>query len=256
MKDSRLTSKMTRYYSFSRYVSFLRSGLFLSNAQSFDDPWEGHVFHSITAQPTNIDNLAAFVTDRKKYIYVSCWHASDHESYAMWRIYGKDDAVAIQTDGERLRDLLKKIHEVHKAKPLLLTPVEYCMPTDGRLPEINQENTFSISYEDPSSDRDTQWRNAMQQLLMYKPSAYKYEQEVRIIALDSQAPDFLQLSDNHEVKIGISVPVTVNEFVLGVIVAPWADSAFVEAVRSVSERFGLPPDKVRQSSLFMHPGRH
>jgi len=253
MKDSRLEGKLTRYCSFSRYVSLLESGLFLANARSFEDPWEGHVFHSITAQPENIENLAAFISDRKQYVYVSCWHSSDHESYAMWRIYGKDDAVAIHTDGKKLRALLLSIFECHKVKPLLLTPVEYCMPSDGKLPKINQDNIFSVSYEDPSSSRDTLWRNAMQQFLMYKPSAYRYEQEVRIIALDSDAPEFLEPSKQDNNKAGIVVPLKVADFVTGVTVAPWADSAFVSAVEAVSEKFGLPVERVKQSSLFSQP---
>lgn len=255
MRDHRLEGMVTRYCSFSRYVSFLESGMFLSNARNFEEPWEGHVFHEITADPGNHENLAAFVLDRKRFIYVSCWHASDHESYAMWRIYGKEDAVAIHTNGEKLKVLLSEIHIQHQAKPLILTPVEYCMPSDGKLPEVDKNDVFSISYEDTSTERDVLWRKAMQQFLMYKPSAYQYEQEVRIIALDSEAPEFSELHPDFDEKKGLVVSIDPSEFITGITVAPWADSAFVESVRAVSEKYGLHSDLVKQSDLFSTPGQ-
>ncbi len=250
MRDARLEGTVTRYCSFARYVSFLEGGLYLPNALNFEDPWEGHVFHEVTANPTNREQLTAFVRDRKRFLYVSCWHASDHESYAMWKIYGKEDAVAIHTNGQKLEALLSDVNHQHKAKPVLLTPVEYCMPIQGKLPT---PNTSAVSLEDPSSKRDADWRNGMQQLLMYKPSAYQYEQEVRIIALDSESPDFLELKRDFEDKKGLLVAINPSEFITGVTVAPWADSAFLRAVKAVSEKFGLDADIVKQSSLFSGP---
>lgn len=255
MRDPRLEGMVTRYCSFSRYVNFLESGLFLSNAQNFEDPWEGHVFHQVTADPANHENLAAFVLDRKRFLYVSCWHASDHESYAMWRIYGKEDAVAIHTDGDKLKGLLSDIHRQHQAKPLLLTPVEYCMPTQGKLPKVDKNRIYSVSYEDDLSEQDALWRNAMQQFLMYKPSAYQYEQEVRIIALDSEAPELMKLHPDFEEKKGLAVSLNPSEFITGITVAPWANSAFVESVKAVSEKYGLPADLVKKSDLFSNPGQ-
>lgn len=253
MMDERLQSRVTRYCSFGKFVSFLDSGLFLANAQSFEDPWEGHVFHSLTAQPKNIESLAAFVSDRKQFMYVTCWHAAEHESYAMWRIYGRDDAVAIHTNGEKLKSLMATISELHGSKPLLLTPIEYVMPSKGRLPKYEPNATYSVSFEDKSNPEHKLWRNAMQQLLGLKPSPYEYEKEVRLIALDADAPRFLEFSEGYVPKAGISVPIKLDSFISEVTVAPWANAAFVNAVVAVSEKFGLTPEKVKQSRLFASP---
>lgn len=253
-ENRRVESRLTRYCSFSRFVSFLTDGVFLAKSSSFEDPWEGHVFHGVMAEPKNKKNLAAFVADRKQYIYVSCWHASEHESYAMWRIYGQSDAVAIHTDGGKLRALLKTLYEDCRAKPALLSEVVYCEPVQGRLPPLDNDKKYSVSYEDTLSEKERLWREAVQQLFMYKPPAYTYEQEVRLIAVDPDAPEFLVLSENSSERVGISVPVNLNEFVTAVSVAPWADSAFVNAVKAVSEKFGLPPERVRKSTLFQQPG--
>lgn len=255
MKESRINSKLTKYCSFSRYVSFLSSGVFLAKSSLFEDPWEGHIFHAVTAKPDNVEDIAAFVADRKQYIYVSCWHAAEHESYAMWRIYGQKDAVAIHTDGEKLKTLVQRLYDGCHAKPSLLTEVVYCEPNRGEPPELDNEKVYSVSYEDALNSQEKLWRDAMQVFLMYKPAAYKYEQEVRLIALDPAAPDFLTITDEKNVKVGLSVPVQLEDFVTGVSVAPWADSAFLEAVKAVSEKFGLPPERVKKSDLFQQPGQ-
>lgn len=253
MTKSPNKTKLTRYCSFSRYVNFLSGGVFLAKSNSFEDPWEGHVFHRVTAEPENQENLAAFVADRKQYMYVSCWHASEHESYAMWRIYGKTDAVAIHTDWESLKAVLKTLYDECRARPSLLTRVEYCEPVRGEFPPRDDNKVYSVCYTDKSSEREKLWHMAMQSLLMYKPPAYAYEQEVRLIALDALAPDFLALSDTSNERGGILVPVKLEEFVTGVSVAPWADLAFVEAVKAVSEKFGVPRERVKKSSLFEQP---
>lgn len=256
MTVSRNKTKLTRYCSFSRYVSFLSGGIFLAKSSSFEDPWEGHVYHRVKAEPENQENLAAFVADRKQYMYVSCWHASEHENYTMWRIYGKQDAVAIHTDWERLKPILKALYEDCRARPSLLTEVVYCEPIGRELPQLDDDKLYSVCYVDKSSEREKFWYAAMQQLLMYKPTAYSYEQEVRLIALDPFAPDFLALSDTANERVGILVPVKLEEFVTGVSVAPWADSAFVEAVKVASEKFGVPIERVKKSSLFDQPGKN
>ena len=252
MKDKRLEGKLTRYLSFNRYVSFLSDGLFLSNAKLFEDPWEGQVYFRITAPPDEQKNLAAFVADRKKFIYISCWHAAEEESYAMWKIYGKEDAVAIHTNGQKLKTLLQDIYKQHKVKPILLTPVEYCSFSDKSLPNISKRDVFSISYNDDSNDKKI-WFDAMQQFFMHKPIAYKFEQEVRIIALDKDAPNFLEVLSDYEEKSGIIVSINPRDFVESVTIAPWADSAFVNAVKAVSKKFGIPESIVKKSKLFDNP---
>ena len=38
---------------------------------------------------------------------INCWHESDHESAAMWKLYAKDDnGIAIKTDFDSLAKIL------------------------------------------------------------------------------------------------------------------------------------------------------
>lgn len=254
MIDDRLTSRLTRYLSFSKYVSFLNDGLFLANSQSFEDPWEGHIFHSLTAKFASLEELAHFVHDRKQFIYVSCWHASANESYAMWRIYGRDDAVAIHTDGEKLNNIMEAIHKHHGTAPILLAPIDYVMPIEGRLPDLQADKVYSVSLEDPSNPEHVLWRqHAMQQFLCLKPVPYEYEKEVRLLALDADAPPFMELAENYSPKRGISVPVDLDSFVTEITVAPWANDDFYNSVVAVSEKFGVRREKIRKSKLFGGP---
>ncbi len=251
--DKRLITRLTRYLTFGRYVSFLDSGIFLANSQSFEDPWEGHIFHSLTAKSENLEELSCFVHDRKQYIYVSCWHASEYESYAMWRIYGRDDAVAIRTDGEKLRGIMKAVHKHHGSAPILLAPIDYVMPIEGRLPDLQADKIYSVSFESKENPEHNLWRNAMQQCLCLKPKPYEYEKEVRLLALDADAPPFLGPTENHSPRRGIFVPVDLDFFITEVTVAPWATDDFFNSVVAVSEKFGIGREKIKKSKLFDGP---
>jgi hypothetical protein len=253
--DKRLTSRLTRYLSFSKYVSFLKDGLFLANSQSFEDPWEGHIFHSITAKSENLEPLSHSVNDRKQYIYVSCWHASEHESYAMWRIYGKDEAVAIHTDGEKLRGIMQAVHKHHGSAPILLSPIDYVMPFEGRLSDLQTDKIYSVSFENKENPEHNLWRNDMQQLLCLKPKPYEYEKEVRLLALDADAPPFLELAEDYLPRRGIFVPVDLDSFITEVTVAPWATDDFFNSVIAVSEKFGIGREKIKKSKLFDGPDK-
>ncbi len=94
--DPALMSPLARYLPFPKYVDLLLKGLYAPRCTSFEDPWEGHVFHGIRADPDNKQALAATIDRAKHWIYASCWHANNAESYAMWRIYGQQtEAVAV-----------------------------------------------------------------------------------------------------------------------------------------------------------------
>jgi hypothetical protein len=95
---------------------------------------------------------------RRQY-FVNCWHASDHESIAMWKIYGSPGAgIAVVTNGGRLETALHANPE-----RLHLGAVRYIPP--GQV-EIGTRNSF-----DP---------------VLVKGKSYEYEQEVRLVFWDTE----------------------------------------------------------------------
>jgi len=91
--------------------------------------------------------------------YVSCWHAADHESVAMWKIYGSPGAgVAVVTNGARMGAAIDK-----SPKQYYLGAVRYVEPSALA---IGMSNAF-----DP---------------VLVKRANYQYEQEVRLVHWDTE----------------------------------------------------------------------
>jgi hypothetical protein len=79
-------------------------------ADEFDDPYEGSwteaeikALRKAGGNDTYIENLLKISEHLKQYVYVSCWHANDYESAAMWDLYSqRKEGIAIRTDYESL----------------------------------------------------------------------------------------------------------------------------------------------------------
>ncbi len=252
--EPRLRTRLTRYMQFGPYVDFLSKGVYLPSVRVFSDPWEGHVFHSISAKPTsNREALARTINNSKRWIYASCWHAADHESYAMWRIYGQDSGIAIHTEYSRLKELMASIRPGGRAASSLLTTVQYVQPVDGRLPQYDSDRIYSTFFGDPEDvDRDI-WRQVMQHCLALKPLAYEYEKEVRLLVLDPAAPRFWDQMIESENDPGIRVELDPSTFLVGVSVSPWAPDWFLDAVALVTAKLGVKGIPVTKSTLYNAP---
>ena len=93
---------------------------------------------------------------RRNY-YVNCWHAAEHESMAMWKIYGALGAgVAIVTNAEKRKSALAA-----NSQQLYLGEVQYRASDTF---QIGTKNSF-----DP---------------IMVKSKSYSYENEVRLVHKD------------------------------------------------------------------------
>ena len=175
-----------RYQDFPKFVSLIDSGeLFFTRADDFEDSFEGArgfyfqkdaIYESLKPEFSlkaksillkrgidnpNDDEIDVLVKEEtKKFIesqelkrkdyFVSCWHANERESEAMWKLYisAKNQGVAIQTTMERLCYSIGK--------------------TGFEVGEVNY-----ISFEKPLNVNDVP--------IWYKRTAFKHENEVRVI---------------------------------------------------------------------------
>lgn len=148
---------------------------------------------------------------RKKFICVSSWYASQHESYAMWKLYAAE-GVCVNTTEQNLLTALKR-------GDVYLRNVEY-----DKKPDLEP------SYLAP---------------FFKKLPAYRYESEVRVVVnlfekyghdqKTWEEPEFKDLLRNS----GIFVPVNVGMMISSVIVSPLAKPWFRTLVPSVLKRYGL-----------------
>lgn len=110
-----------RYMSFVKFVSILAEhSLYFSRPFRFDDRWDGlfppsyfsNTIHYAKEHGVPCDDFVEdFAKRRKRHRYghfVNCWHISDHESDAMWRLYGlAPEGVAIQSTKRSVQDCLR-----------------------------------------------------------------------------------------------------------------------------------------------------
>lgn len=254
-----------RYTDIPKFIELLTSGsLWLTNAEVLaqDDPFEGmlgplqfphrmwrtvenvpeplrrQILASRGRGPETTDEQAFrgwFMGEEQRCImthsgrrdyYVSCWHASLHESAAMWRIYGSPGAgVAIVTNGARLETALAA-----NDCDAYLGAVKYRDPNHF---EIGTPNGF-----DP---------------MMIKSVSYSYEQEVRLVHWDTEdIHDALEnfnwndetmrfedlIADSRPLRPGVSLRCEVDILIERVIVSPFAPPWYGPMIERLRDKLG------------------
>jgi hypothetical protein len=259
------TARLWRYTDVPKFIDLLISGqLWLTNAEVLakDDPYDGlpgavqfphRMWRTIDDVPEQLRSQILeicgkgsdttpesafrswFMGEEQRCImgqsgrrdyYVNCWHAAEHESAAMWKIYGSPGAgVAIVSNGARLETALAA-HE----EEFYLGTVEY---RDPSFIQIGIPNAF-----------DT---------MMIKRSSFEYEREVRLVhwhtgefhdalvnfAWDDERMRFDDLiEDARPLRPGMSFACDVDAMIERVIVSPFAPLWYAPMIERVRERLG------------------
>jgi hypothetical protein len=179
---------------------------------------------------------------RRSY-FAHCWHASDYESAAMWRLYGElHNAVAIVSSRDRLTAGLAVSSE-----EILCGTVKY------------------LDYDTASIDIS----NGLNPLL-HKRKSFQFENEVRLviwrsdlvsktvpILLDGKVQNSRTGMEIHEIEAqpiipGLQVDCDMNQLVKEIKVSPTSDRWFEEVVRDLCMLAGLRAP-VSRSNLLTQP---
>ena len=135
LKEQVLPANIWRYLDLPKFVSLLQTRrLYLARGDRFDDPFEGSLTLPDQARRDYLLSLAQkqgidaermaqkVIPTLKKKTFIQCWHISDHESIAMWKIYSaRGVGIALQTEVGRL---VKSIGEA--PVKVSMGPVQYC----------------------------------------------------------------------------------------------------------------------------------
>jgi hypothetical protein len=114
------TERVWRYMSFAKLVSLLqRKRLWFQRADLLDDKWEVMIASNqlnsiinrrdptISAEEV-IEQTSKSVKALRAQTFLNCWTASEHENYALWRIYcPSSESVVIQTTLDRLKNSIQ-----------------------------------------------------------------------------------------------------------------------------------------------------
>jgi len=141
--------------------------------------------------------------------FVNCWCLHEHESDALWRIYGgtHNGGIAIRTTYERLTKQLAPTDFIGQVTYLDYNATSYPM-----------NNAFHF--------------------IMHKRTQFSYECEVRIVRTPFQVnPDAHRNLDG--LPTGVSCPIEPNDLIEAVVTSPYAEEWFVDVVRGLAKTYGL-----------------
>jgi len=227
-------AKIWRYLDFTKYVSLLeKQALFFTRADKFDDLFEG------VSPKTEVEYFLERSKDRpgrdekkdrkvfleseqktRRDVAINCWHLSEHESVAMWKIYLKsEEGLAIQSSYNRLKDSL----HAHIEDDVHIGIVNYI--------DYDKENL----------------KNKLYFNFTHKRQFFEYEKELRAFIRrfhrDIENPKrelaFSEYLTLDGFLSGDYIKVDLNILVEKIVIAPTAPSWFAELVTSISAKYGL-----------------
>jgi hypothetical protein len=228
--------RVWRYMSFTKYVSFLqKSSLYFPQLKILakTDHYEGT---TTKKEFSKIEDGDATAIHSQKYRhiglstnYVNCWHMSEAESQAMWKLYSSsyDEAVCIQTTYQKLADALSDIPGV-ASNHYFIGIVQYI---NHYIDEMPPNNGFYP--------------------VMHKLKSFEHEREVRIVYWrrdpGTENPDLLDTYPP-----GLQVPIDINSAIENIVVSPVAARWFFDVVSDVTKSYGIT-STITQSSLALLP---
>lgn len=223
------STKFWRYMDFTKFVSMLeKDKLFFAFANKMSDSFEGgysrgneQLRDQVYKALGPFEITAKETKRRRENTALSCWHANEHESAAMWQLYSSaNESICIQTTFKQLRN---------------------CMPKGVDIGEVQY-----IDYE-------TEWVPERHPVLpfLYKRISFEHEREYRAVC-DVSQKNVRKSSDFEITESGVWVDARPAEVIQQIIVAPHVRPWFRELVEQVVARYELGIS-VEPSALEIRP---
>ncbi len=219
-----------RYLDFTKFVSLLdKSALFFTRADKLGDPFEGSYSRfNLKVRPElykdqipqhALEQLGNFIRGSRRFTFVNCWHWSNYESAAMWRLYSREsDGIAIKTEFNSLTKSFIGEDSV------FLGTVNY---VDYETAFIPENNTFAP--------------------FLHKRKSFEPEKEVRAITQDIPTKDGKSDMSQDLVTFGKYQQVDLSVLISQVVVAPFAEEWLLELSSSIAKQYGLQAPVIRSS---------
>lgn len=182
-----------RFTDLAKFLSMLsRRDLYFHRADLQEDPFEGAIWKLYGQNGMRAPKPADSV-------FVNSWHRNEHESMAMWKIYGAESSgIALRSTYNRLIRSFEEWPE-----PIHVGVVNY--------------------FDDGSEPEGEDWLP-----FMHKRKAFEYERELRAVTTCSE-----------EDVVGVYVGVNLEELVDRIVLAPGTPDWVLEVTRDLAGRYEL-----------------
>lgn len=246
-EDITLNTPIWRYTTFEKFCWLIeKSSLYHARLDQFEDPFEGAVTNAY-AKRRDAGELDPYFSLKEHepqifklgryHQFATCWHASEHESDAQWKLYAAGGAgIAIVSTMARMRDSVD------------LTPRQ------GILADVAY-----VDFENHLMRRLTGGRTVIRPGHL-KRKSFEHEREVRGIILTDLIVEggtftmddaFLERQRLLQ-PLGVSAKVDLKGLIQAIVISPIAKPFVYELVLTVTARHGLD-QLVRKSSLLESP---
>jgi hypothetical protein len=219
-------SLVWRYYPLDKFLSLITSNqLFFAPATSLQDPFEGDYGTAAKKQIRETFGDGQYLRDfntfefLRQHTYLSCWHESELESDAMWKLYGNSIAVKA------------KFSNISKLLTWSKTELKHC----GRVNYIDYNSEyvhFEFSYLP----------------YFFKRLSFVHEKEVRFLIQEYRR----NWDEYPTATFGKLVPLNVNSDFDEIVLSPTMESYVADAIKKVLQQAGVSIN-VRQSVLLNRP---
>jgi hypothetical protein len=243
-KNITTETALWRYMTFEKFCWLLeKSELYHTRLDHFEDPFEGAVTNAY-ARMRDAGEIEphfgpheslSFKTLRFRQ-YATCWHASEHESDAQWRIYTQGGAgIAIVSTMDRM------------AKAIDLSPEQGIL---GQVEYVDFETSDMYRTGSPTVIRPGH----------LKRRSFEHEREVRGIIIKNLITEggtfnfddlFVEMQRVKQ-PVGVNAKVNLKELIQAIVISPMAARFFEELVLTVTARHNLN-QLVRKSDLLKTP---
>lgn len=211
-----------RYLDFAKFVSLLETrSLFFCRSDKFEDRFEGsYPQYNVRQRPTvyggqdgidaeGLQKISTFGRTFRSYMAINCWHANQHESAAMWKLYLKsNDGIAIQTTYTKLNESLKDAKE-----DVYIGMVNYIDYESEWMPEGNVFYPFA-----------------------HKRKSFAHENELRAITYRFPGSPKKPVDPFEE---GININLDIDKLIENIYIAPGSPAWVTQLIKSVAKKYEI-----------------
>ncbi len=237
-----------RYMDIPSFLSLLTSNsLTFVRADLFEDKYEGKlprptaalIDHQMNLQINNGEvkpmcRKFSEILDRdNKNIFLNCWCKANHEMVHMWKIYSKENGIAIETTYERLKNSIVSTEAVY---PTEIQYLDY--KRDIVDWKSNGLTAFTIKRKEYQSENEFRLLIAYPRILEDQLKNFKTHEQINPVRekLYSETPV-------------IHCKVNISDLITRIYISPYAPKWYFEVIKNVSFKCGLKNIEIIQSDL-------
>lgn len=250
MNTPKTNINLWRYMDIPSFLSLISTGsLTFVRADLFEDKFEG-TLPKLTAAWIDSDiqqavddgilsesyrgfKLSESMYSDRKTVYMNCWCKENHEMVHMWKIYSKENGIAIETNYEQLKESIESVENVYP------TEIKYLDYAHDHVEWISNAFTpYTIKRKEYKSEKEFR-------LIMSRPKIIQ-DQLSHLESNEERYSETRKLCSQTDV---IPCKINVAKLISKIHLSPYAPRWYYKVIIDIVEKYNLIGIEVVQSEL-------